>query len=75
MDIQEMRIASFTAGGCVLDSGEEPVEGAEVALSLDGGVPAQLDDLFHIFEMKRANDNSFERLSGPDGESFVELKR
>ena len=75
MDIQEMRMASFTAGGFVLDSGGSPIGGAEVALSLDGGSFAHPDDLFHIYEMKRTNDDSTEGLSGPDGEFFVEAKR
>ena len=75
VDIQEMRMASFTASGYVFDSGGSPVEGAEVVLSLDGETPSHLDDLFHIFEMKRENGDSFESLSGPDGEFFVEAKR
>ena len=68
-------MASFTAGSFVLDSGGSPIGGAEVALSLDGGSFAHPDDLFHIYEMKRTNDDSTEGLSGPDGEFFVEAKR
>ncbi len=75
MDIQEMRLASFTAGGYVRNTDGKPVEGAEVVLSLEGASPSHLEDLFRIFSIKRENDGSTEGLSGQDGEFFVEAKR